>query len=218
MSTRTHPAAGVPNNAQAGADRSSGRLVLPADSTELRESIIRTARRLQEQRVLPGALGNFSVRLADGRFLVTPTSRDYRTMEPGDLAIVSADGSVVHGPFPPSIEIGMHRAIYAARPDVGAVIHTHAPYASTLAALGRPLPFLDELTRFSPGPVRVAAYGPAGSDELARNAVAALGGTNAVFLAMHGLIAVGPDLSAAEQVAEVIEHLAGVYLRALQSA
>ena len=189
----------------------------PTDSTALRESIIATARRLQDQRVLPGALGNFSVRLADGGIVVTPSSRDYRTMEPGDLALVSADGAAVKGPFKPSIEIGMHRGIYAARPDVGAVVHTHASNASTLAALGRPLPFLDELTRFTGGPVRVAEYGPAGSDELARNARAALGGTNAVLLAMHGLIAVGPDLGAAEQVAEVVEHLAEVYLRSLQS-
>lgn len=191
---------------------------LHQDSPAIRHDVIHTALRLQTQRVLPGTLGNFSVRLVANRVLITPSSRDYHTMQIDDLPIVSLDGAKVEGRHKPSVETKMHLAIYAARQDVGAIVHTHAANASTLAALGRPLPcILDELATFAKGAVRVAQYGSIGSADLAHNAVAALADRNAVMLAMHGLVTVGPDLKTAERVAEVVEHVAEVYLRMIQS-
>ena len=189
----------------------------PSDSLALRQEIIATARRLHASRVLPGALGNFSVRIDGGRMLITPSSRSYHTMLPEDLPVVSLDGTVVSGPYKPSIESGLHAGIYTARPDVGAVIHTHATHAAALAAMNKPLPVvLDEMTYYLKGGVPVAPYAPSGSSELAQIAAATLGSGNAVLLGSHGLLTVGPTLLKAEHTAEVVEHAAEVYLLVLR--
>ena len=190
----------------------------PPDSPALRQEIIATALRLQAQRVLPGALGNFSVRIAGERVLITPSSRAYHTMLPEDLAVVSLDGAFVEGPYKPSIETGMHAAIYNARPDVGGIVHAHSTHACALAAMNRPLPVvLDEMSYYMKGGVPLAPYVRSGTPELARIAVETLGSDNAVLLGSHGLIAVGATLLKAEQTAEVVEHSAEVYLLMLQT-
>jgi L-fuculose-phosphate aldolase len=179
----------------------------------LREELIATALTLRAQRVLPATLGNLSVRLASGDILITPSSCAYESTTPADLPVIDLDGKVRAGDLPPSSEWRMHTAIYRARCDVAAVVHTHAPAATALACLRQPLPgVLGEVEDFAQGPVRVAAYAESGTAQLAANVVSALGQSRAALIASHGMVAVGPDCAAAAQVAEVIEHCAMVHL------
>jgi len=183
---------------------------------QIRKEIVATALALRAQRVLPGTLGNISVRIDEDDVLITPSSREYSTMQPEDLPVVDLDGELRKGAHAPSVEAKMHTAIYRAREDVKAIIHTHAAAATALACLGRPLPcVVDELAYFAEGPVMVGQYAPVGTDELAANALEALGARNAVLLASHGLVAVGACLREARCVAEVVEHAADVYLKIL---
>ncbi len=123
-------------------------------------------------------------------------------------------GRVQEGRLQPSSELAFHLAIYRARPDVNAVVHAHSPWATTVACLGWELPAVHYLVGFAGKKVPLAPYATFGTPELASNAAAALGAHNAVLLANHGLVAVGPNLAAAFAVAEEIELVARIYLQA----
>ena len=109
----------------------------------------------------------------------------------------------------------MHLGVYRARPDVGAVVHTHSRYATTMALLRRPIaPVLDEMVVYLGGQVEVARYGSSGSEELAGHVVEALGDRSAVLLASHGVLTTGKDLAKAFKNAELVEHIAQIVVTA----
>ena len=162
-----------------------------------------------------GASGNVSARAGDG-FLITPTALPYAETEPGDLVLVGPDGAV-RGSRRPSSEWRFHRDIYAARPDAGAVVHTHAVYATTLACLRMPIPRFHYMVAMAGGEdIRCAPYATYGTQELSDHVIAALAGRKACLLANHGMIACGADLDAALALAVEVETLSRQYWQALQ--
>lgn len=170
--------------------------------------IVAVVRELSERRLVVGSTGNVSARTATG-FLITPTRRRYDALRAWDVVEVGPRRRR-RGP-PPSRETGLHASIYAAREDVAAIVHHHGPYATACSFDGGELrPRLEESEYFGFGPVRIAAPAPAGSKELAAACLTALGRGSAVLLAGHGMIATGPDLRAALDVALAVEHQAHV--------
>jgi L-fuculose-phosphate aldolase len=164
-----------------------------------------------------GSAGNVSLRpsVAD-RYVITPSSVPYEAMTPEDVVVVDGEGETIEGERAPSFETPMHLAILKARPDVGAVFHTHSRYATALAVVRKSIPpVVDEMVVYVGGPIEVAPYGASGSDELAAAAVQALGDKAAILLANHGALCVGKDLAKAYKVCELVEHLAMVYCTAL---
>ena len=110
-----------------------------------------------------------------------------------------------------------HMAVYAARPDVGAVIHTHSVYASAFAVAGAPIPcVLDEQVIALGGTIEVAEYGASASQALADNAVRALGNRAAVLLRHHGVLGVGADVDEAVAVVDLVERVAKVRVLSLR--
>ena len=109
----------------------------------------------------------------------------------------------------------MHAAIYARRPDVSAIVHTHSPRATALACAGRGIPPFHYMIALAGGDVRCMPYATFGTAELAESAVRGLDGRCATLLANHGVIAVGASLKAAHAVAVEIENLAVEYLAML---
>jgi L-fuculose-phosphate aldolase len=156
------------------------------------------------------------VRVAGGRVAISPSALAYDRVHAADVVLVEPDGRVVDGRRAPSSELGMHLAVYGRRPDVGAVVHTHSPWATSLAVLGREIPAVHYVIASIGRRVRVAPYATFGSGELAGQAAATLGGDNAVLLANHGVLAVGADLDAAFDNAVRVEFLAEVYWKACQ--
>jgi L-fuculose-phosphate aldolase len=133
-----------------------------------------------------------------------------------DIPVVRLDGSLVDGCLEPSSEMPMHLAIYRARRDVEAVIHTHSTYASTLSVSGLEIPaILEEEVMLLGGPIRVARYARSGTIELANNVVTGIEGRNAVILANHGAVGVGKTMREALSACELLEKAAKVYLFAL---
>jgi L-fuculose-phosphate aldolase len=147
------------------------------------------------------------------RYLITPTGLPYTQMTVADLVAVDGDLETVDGGGVPSTESMLHLAIYRARPDVGAVIHTHSVHATALAVAGRPLPpVVDEMVVYLGGQVEVADYGFPGSEELAAAAVRALGDRRAALLRNHGLCCVGATPEEALRVCDLTERLAKIFL------
>jgi len=182
----------------------------------LREQVVQAAKRMSACRLVVGSAGNVSARIpGEHRLIITPSSLSYAEMKAEDTVIVDLDGEVITDDRPPSMETVIHRKVYLARPNVGAIYHTHSPYASAMAALRIPIPaFLEELVPYIGGPVAVAEYALTASDELADNTCKALEDRAAVLLANHGTLCVGGDLDRAFYVAELVEEAAQIYMLA----
>lgn len=181
-----------------------------------RIQVLETARLMRRAGLVVGEAGNVSqcFREPGGRALmaITPSGRCYDTMTAGDIVVLDLGGRCAAGDLAPSIESAMHLAIYGARTNVGAVVHTHSVHASIMAVTGREIPaLLDDQVTFLGGEIKVADYALPGSPELARNAVAALGQRNAVLLANHGALAVGRDLAEAFDHCQLLEKTAKIY-------
>ncbi|MFO0336511.1 MAG: class II aldolase/adducin family protein [Pseudomonadota bacterium] len=181
---------------------------------DVRAEILATALALDAAGLVPNKSGNVSAR-TDRGFLLTPAALPYRDTTPADLVEIATDGTVLDGTRRPSSEWRMHAAIYLARPDVQAIVHTHSPHATALACAGRGLPPFHYMIALAGGDVRCAPYATFGSGELAASAVTGLEGRRATLLANHGVIAVGRNVQAARAVAFEVENLAGQYLALL---
>ena len=182
---------------------------------EQRKLLVEFGRKLLACGLTTGSGGNLSlVDRRRGLLAITPSGEDYLEITPGRVVLVDLDGVQVDGPGRPSSELGFHLALYQERPEVNAVVHTHSPYATTLACLGWELPPAHYLVGFAGPKVPLAPYHTYGTPELARAVVKAMQGYNAALLANHGLVAVGDTLSRAFAVAEEIEFAARVYYQA----
>jgi L-fuculose-phosphate aldolase len=135
------------------------------------------------------------------------------------IVVVGLDsGLAIESKLRPSGELPTHLAVYRHRPDVGAIVHTHAPYVTTLSVLRRPLPpIIDEMIVYFGGTVEVADYAFTGTEELGARVVDALGDRAAVLLSNHGNVCVGSDLAEALHVALTMESTARVYVEALRT-
>jgi ribulose-5-phosphate 4-epimerase/fuculose-1-phosphate aldolase len=185
-----------------------------------RQEVLDAVLRIAAAGLVAGSSGNVSRRIAtpDGDlFAVTASRVPYYRFGIDDVLVVDAEIDPVVGDGIPSSESLAHMAVYRARPDVGAVIHTHSVYASAFAVAGHPIPcVLDEQVVTLGGAVAVAEYGPSASDELARNAATALGDRAAVLLRHHGVLGVGGDLEEAVAVVELVERVAKIRVLSIQ--
>jgi L-fuculose-phosphate aldolase len=180
-----------------------------------RRRVVEYGRRMVESGLTAGAGGNLSVRdPASGLVALSPSGMAYAEVEPEDVVLLDLEGRVVEGHRAPSSELAFHLALYRARPDAGAVVHTHSVYATTLACLGWELPAVHYLVGYAGTKVPLAPYATYGTEELARAVVETLGDDHAVLLANHGLVAVGPTMARAFTTAEMVELVARIYLQA----
>jgi L-fuculose-phosphate aldolase len=172
-------------------------------------------RALKEHRLNAGTSGNASARCGDG-FLVTPSGRLPERCSAADMVWMAMDGTHA-GRLAPSSEWRIHRDIYASVSEAGAVVHAHSPFATALACQRMDIPpFHYMIALFGGDSVRCAAYATFGTEELSKNALAALAGRNACLLANHGMLACGRDLAHALARAIELETLCGQYWHACQ--
>jgi L-fuculose-phosphate aldolase len=180
-----------------------------------RGEVVRFGVRLLEAGLTTGTGGNLSVinrRL--GLIAISPSGVEYREMKDAHVPLVDCNGATVDGECKPSSELGFHLALYRERPDIGAVVHTHSVYATTMACLHWEIPAVHYLVGFSGHKVPLAPYATFGTAELAAAVAGSIGEHNAVLLANHGLVTVGRDLTTAFAVAEEIELVARIYYQA----
>ena len=181
----------------------------------IRAELVATAKRLDAAGFMPSKSGNLSARDGDG-LLITPAALPYARLHVTDLVRVTLDGGIVEGQRRPSSEWRLHAAIYAARPDARAIVHTHSPKATALSCARRGIPPFHYMVLMGGGAdIRCAEHATFGTQALAENCLRALDGRRATLLANHGAVAIGESLEKAEVLAREVENLAGQYLALL---
>jgi L-fuculose-phosphate aldolase len=180
----------------------------------LRQALVQALRQLDDKGLNRGSTGNLSARWGAG-MLITPTGMGADDLQPEDLVWLGLDGQQ-RGRFKPSSEWHFHQAIYQARPELNAVVHTHATHATALACLRRDLPAFHYMVAVAGGDsVRCAPYRLFGTEALSDVTVQALHGRKACLLATHGLVSAGTTLREAMKISIEIESLCQTYLAAL---
>ena len=181
-----------------------------------RENLIAAARAMAARGLAAGTSGNVSLRAAEG-ILITPSAVPYEALTPEMIPLLRPDGSF-EGRFRPSSEWRFHLDIYLARPEVGGVVHHHAPYCTALSMARREIPACHYMvTRFGGGSVRCADYALFGTAALSEAVLAALAERTGCLMANHGGLALGRDVFAALGAASELEVLAQQYLLCLQA-
>lgn len=192
---------------------------MSAETLALRQQLIDTARRMAPSGLNRGTAGNLSVRARERGttgFLITPTGMVYDALTPEDIVFMRLDGSF-EGPRKPSSEWRFHCDIYAQRPEAGAILHAHSPFATTLACLRRDIPaFHYMIARFGGDNLRCADYATFGTQALSDAALAALAGRSGCLLGNHGMLVLGKDLPQALALGVELEELCEQYWRACQ--
>lgn len=185
---------------------------------ELREKVIEIALKAREEKLIPLTMGNFSARdRRTGLICITPSGMNYESLKAEDIVVLDSEGNIAEGGRKPSIEFPLHCAVYRRRKDVFGVSHTHSVFATAWAACNESIPVVvAELAALIGGPVECALYKPMGSLELAETAAMRLMDRNAILLANHGVLAVGPDIDTAFANSVVVEEGAKIAFYARQ--
>lgn len=181
-----------------------------------KQSLIDCALQMKAEQLIKGSGGNVSLRIDQNRFLVTPSAMAYETMAPEDICVVDSKGAVVEGKRRPTSDITAILYIFNHRPDIGAIIHTHQPYATALSLVCDELPadfvtVIDELN----AAVKVAPFTRSSDEGMGVQTVTYAGDALAVILKHHGVIAFGRDVDEALSSAVNLEEGCRCYLAAL---
>eukprot|EP01037_Dinobryon_pediforme_P021095 gene21095-21874_t len=184
---------------------------------DIRTAIIEQCRWMNASGLNQGTAGNISVRSGD-TMLITPSATPYDRMTPEMIASMPLDGTygAWTGPLKPSTEWRFHLDILKARPEIGAIVHTHSTFATILAIARKPIPACHYMiAAFGGNDIRVADYATYGTAELSANALKALDGRTGCLLANHGMIATGATLEKAMWLAVELETIAKQYYHTL---
>jgi L-fuculose-phosphate aldolase len=189
-----------------------------SDEAALRESAVVAIRKLDALGMNRGSTGNLSLRFdTDDQvgMLITPTGMGADDLRAQDMVWLGFDGTR-RGNWQPSSEWHFHQAIYQARPDLQAIVHTHSTYAAALACLRRELPPFHYMIAVAGGDtVPCVPYHLFGTEALSNAVAVAMQDRHACLMANHGLVAAGTHLRQAMKVVQEIESLCQVYLQAL---
>jgi L-fuculose-phosphate aldolase len=182
---------------------------------DVRSAVVAAAREMLRLGLVSGTSGNVSARDGDN-VVITPARLAYEEMTEEDLVLLAPGGERVEGDRgagagarEPSSERRVHLAIYRARPDAGAIVHTHSVHATAWSFLDEPLDTgTEELEASVGGAVATSRFEPTGTEEIAAAAVEALGDRSAVLLGRHGVVAVAETPAAALAKCVVVERQA----------
>ena len=183
---------------------------------EEREAVCRVGKLLYDRGYVAANDGNISVRVGEGRLLITPSGVSKGRMTPDMLLVTDLDGTVIEGNRHPSSEGKMHLEVYRGRPDVNAVVHAHPPVSTAFAVCRRGLetPYLSELVAGLGQVPCTPSFAMLSTEEVPQSVRPYLADHNALLLANHGALAWGGDLWEAFDRLETVEHTAKIVLNA----
>jgi L-ribulose-5-phosphate 4-epimerase len=162
--------------------------------------------------------GNVSARDPQaGLVVIKPSGVRYDELRPEDHVVVNLDGKVVEGSLKPSSDTDSHLYIYRQRPDVNGIVHTHSPYATAFAVVGRPIPccLTASADEFG-GPIPCAGFALIGNEDIGKQVIEHIGSSRAVLLKQHGVFTIGETAAAAVKAAVMVEDVAKAVWLALQ--
>ena len=177
---------------------------------QLREAVCQANRLLPQLGLVTWTSGNVSARDPDtGYVVIKPSGRLFDELQPADMVVLRPDGEIVDGDLGPSSDTAAHLYIYAHRPDVGSVIHTHSNYATAFAAVGRPIPvYITAIADEFGGEIPLGAYAPIGGDAIGREICRSIGRSPAILMRQHGVFTVGSSIGKALKAAVMVEDVA----------
>jgi ribulose-5-phosphate 4-epimerase/fuculose-1-phosphate aldolase len=180
---------------------------------ELKSDIVKYAKLCAAMGLTPNTQGNLSARDPNtGYVAVTPHDLSYDGMTADDIVVVDLNGKFVAGRHEQSSETPVHCAVYRARPEVMAVVHSEPIYTNCFGALGMPIePVVVALVVDIGGAVPIMPFMPSGSDAFGAKMLEVMGERNGVVWGNHGLLTIGQDLDHAFRRTVIIENVAHIY-------
>lgn len=184
----------------------------------LREELWRLHLELPKNDLVRWTGGNVSARdPGTGYVLIKPSGVRYEALRPEDMVVLDLDGVLIEGSLKPSSDVASHLYVYRHRPDVGGIVHTHSPYATAFAAVGKPIPvYLTAMADEFGGPIPCGGFALIGSEAIGEVVVASIGASCAVLLKNHGVFTIGASAEAAVKAAVMTEDVAKTVWLALQ--
>jgi len=184
----------------------------------IREQLYHLHLELPKNNLVTWTGGNVSARDPEtGLVAIKPSGVRYEDLRPEHMVIVDLDGRIMEGDLKVSSDTASHLYIYRRRPDVGGVVHTHSPYATAFAALGRPIPvYLTAMADEFGGPIPCGGFALIGGEEIGKVVVESIGRSRACLLKNHGIFTIGADAEAAVKAAVMVEDVARTVWLALQ--
>lgn len=185
---------------------------------DLRQLLSDLHQELPKNELVKWTGGNISVRDTDtGYVVIKPSGIRYEVLGPEHMVVVDLDGNIIEGNLKPSSDTASHLYIYRHRPDVNGVVHTHSPYATAFAAVGKSIPvYLTAQADEFGGPIPLAGFALIGSEAIGKVVLEAIGSSPAVLLKNHGVFTVGATAEAAVKAAVMTEDVAKTVWLALQ--
>jgi L-ribulose-5-phosphate 4-epimerase len=185
---------------------------------QLKEQVWKLHLELPKNDLVKWTGGNVSARDPETNMVVIkPSGVMYADLRPEDHVVLDLEGDVREGELKPSSDTASHLYIYRNRPDVNGIVHTHSPYATAFAALGKPIPvYLTAIADEFGGPVPCAGFALIGGEEIGEQVVEHIGNSPAVLLKNHGVFTVGATVRDAVKAAVMVEDVARTVWLALQ--
>ncbi len=184
----------------------------------LRQQLYQLHLELPKNHLVTWTSGNVSARDPQtGYVVIKPSGVRYEELRPEHMVVLDLDGKRIEGDLKPSSDTSSHLYIYRHRPDVGGIVHTHSPYATAFAALGKPIPvYLTAMADEFGGPIPCGGFALIGGEQIGRVVIESIGDSPAVLLKNHGVFTVGPTAEAAVKAAVMVEDAARTVWIALQ--
>ncbi len=185
---------------------------------QLKEQVCKLHLELPKNDLVKWTGGNVSARDPEtGLVVIKPSGVLYEDLRPEDHVIVDLEGKIVEGSLKPSSDTASHLYIYRNRPDLNGIVHTHSPYATAFAAVGKPIPvYLTAIADEFGGPIPCAGFALIGGEEIGKQVVEHIGDSAAVLLKNHGVFTVGKSVRDAVKAAVMVEDVARAVWLALQ--
>lgn len=184
----------------------------------LKEELCALHLMLPENELVTWTSGNVSARDPEtGLVVIKPSGVMYDVLRPEDHVVLDLQGNIVEGKLKPSSDTASHLYIYRHRPDVNGIVHTHSPYATAFAAVGKSIPvYLTAIADEFGQAIPCAGFALIGGEEIGQQVVENIGTCAAVLLKNHGVFTVGKNARAAVKAAIMVEDVAKTVHLALQ--
>ncbi len=185
---------------------------------QLKEQVWKLHLELPKNDLVKWTGGNVSARDREsGLVVIKPSGVMYEDLRPEDHVVIDLEGDIREGELKPSSDTASHLYIYRNRPDINGIVHTHSPYATAFAALGKPIPvYLTAIADEFGGPIPCAGFALIGGEEIGQQVVEHIGDSPAVLLKNHGVFTVGATVRDAVKAAVMVEDVARAVWLALQ--
>jgi L-ribulose-5-phosphate 4-epimerase len=185
---------------------------------KLRQEVYRLHLELPINNLVTWTSGNISARDPETNLVVIkPSGVMYDELFPERMVILDLNGTIVEGDLKPSSDTATHLYIYRQRSDVGGIVHTHSPFATAFAAVGKPIPpYLTAICDEFGGPIPVGEFAPIGGEEIGREVIRSIGNSPAILMQNHGVFTIGKTAKAAVKAAVMVEDIARTMFYAYQ--